>query len=314
MEINLNTINMSLATSVAKSYLFAQGWSRLPDELRLTVLTDVFAYNQDIDHAEYDKLLEHLYLPLLLTPHAGIATEALFAHNTFKISFASKRYPPPAQNTWIRRMEIELTNEEAASSWSLLEKLCTGSLGFERLCEIDMTLISNRKKGDTRGFSFTSMVDLDLPLQSFVPILANVNKLSITRKILFEDSVRWSIWERPVPFDIVQRAKLWDKICLEGEYTEEFPLPMGFIDLGGQLHTYRQLPFEEVAHPALGLTRKTGILQGFQQVRILTRKLTSNQSCKQSKCPIKSDPDPLAQNGESAREIEQQDGNALSPS
>ncbi|KAL5410130.1 hypothetical protein PMIN06_006429 [Paraphaeosphaeria minitans] len=286
-EMELIISKMSLEPSVVRSYSFAQGWAKLPDELRLAVLIAVFAQSHGIDHAEHDKLLDTLHLPLLLTANAALATEALFAHNVFRILLARKRYPAPAQNTWIRRMEIKMTDEEATSAWPFFEKLCAGALGLERLREINVTLISNRKKGDPRGTRFNYIVDLGLSPSNLTPIISKVKKLSITRKILFKDSVKCSIWFGPVPVGTLQRAQLWDKIRLEGEYTEALPVPMEFIDTEGQLNSYRQLPFEEVAYPQLGFTRKKGTLQGLQQVRTLTRKYTSWQYREQSQGPLK---------------------------
>ncbi|KAK7183150.1 hypothetical protein PSPO01_10697 [Paraphaeosphaeria sporulosa] len=223
-DMELAIRKMSLESSVAPSYSFAQGWAKLSDELRLAVLIAVLAQDYPIDHPEHEKLLEILYLPLLLTANAAIATEAFSAHN---------RYPAPNQNTWLRRMEIKMTDEEATPGWSFLEKLCAGALGFERLREVDMTLISNRKKGDPRGTRFTSMVDLGLSPLGLTPIFSNIEKLSITRKILFKDNVKCSIWFGRVPASILQRAQQWDELHLEGEYTDEFWFPWGSSMLQG---------------------------------------------------------------------------------
>ncbi|KAF2437221.1 hypothetical protein P171DRAFT_506509 [Karstenula rhodostoma CBS 690.94] len=276
-DIELVASKMPLRTSVAQSYSFAQGWGKLPDELRLAILIAVFAHDHAIDRAEYDKILDQLYLPLLLTPYAGIATEAFFAHNAFYIPLALKCYPPPSQNTWIHWIEIDLTDDEAFPCWTFLTRLCTGVLGFERLREIDLTLTSNIKNGDTRGSRFASLIDLGLSPEDLTLILSSVKKLSLTRNILFKDTIHCSIWYGTVPRES-RRAHLWNKILLQGEYVEEYPLPMGFIDLDGQLYTYHQLPFEEVDHPALGFSCKQGMLQGFKQVRTLTRKHTSSRS------------------------------------
>ncbi|KAL5372171.1 hypothetical protein DPSP01_013709 [Paraphaeosphaeria sporulosa] len=84
-DMELAIRKMSLESSVAPSYSFAQSWAKLSDELRLAVLIAVLAQDYPIDHPEHEKLLEILYMPLLLTANAAIATEAFSAHNVFKI-------------------------------------------------------------------------------------------------------------------------------------------------------------------------------------------------------------------------------------
>lgn len=286
-DVELAMSQTSLRSPPPLSCTFLRRWAELPSELLLRILTNLSEHHHVIDQTIYDKVLEQLYLPLLTTPWAGIATEALFANNLFEISIVSKRYPPRDQNTWIRRLQITMADEEVTQGWLFLKKICTGALGFERLSEIDLTIISNRRKGDPQASGLFSIFDLGLSHRSLTPILFNVEKLSITRKIMFTDNVLARIWWGPMPSGFLGRARLWGAIRLEGDYIATFPIPMGFIDVHGKLHSYRQLPFRETNHPNrqlpfretnepnIGLTRKKGMLKGFRQTRTLTRKYTS---------------------------------------
>ena len=150
------------------SYTFLDGWVALSDELRLRILTELFKRDHAINYKEYAKILDSALHPLLQTKYAGIAIEALYRDNTFKISTDSKKFPPKSHNGWIRHIEIDMTIDQDYSDWPFLRKMCTGAFGFRHLNQIDITFIPG--KHDT----FNKMDLTKIPL-----IVPTVKKLSV---------------------------------------------------------------------------------------------------------------------------------------
>ncbi|KAL1600829.1 hypothetical protein SLS60_007217 [Paraconiothyrium brasiliense] len=252
---------------------FAQDWSRLPQELRLVILTYVFLRDHAIDHAEYNKVLDTFYHPLLLTDSASVATEALFTHNRFTVSLSSKQYPSPAHNMWIRRIEIDTTVEEIVPGWSFLEKLCTGAFGFDKLSEIDIKLTSTITPAELRASRTISIIDHGLSPADLTLIVPKVRKLTLTRKIIFKKHIRCLLMPIPqflsVPSGHAEPLSFWDRIHLRETTLEDFHAPAGIIDQDGRVHTYGQLPWPEVDDAAVG-PYKLGTLAGLQVTRIQT--------------------------------------------
>jgi hypothetical protein len=265
---------------VAHSFSFEQGWRNLPEEVRLAVFTIVFTYDCIIDRAEYDKILDSIYYPLLLTPYAGIATEALYAHNSFDISIASRRYPPPAHNTWIRRLRILMKPGDGTTGWPFLDKLCTGALGFERLREITITLTSVLNKNHFRHAGYIGLFDFGLP-SNLVLVQSSVKKLSLVRTFTFEEPLLCSVFLRYSPPGTMS-TRPWDRFRLAGDCSEELPMRCGFFDHLRKLYGYDRLPFEEVTNMFNGVRGKKGIIAGFLALWTQTLKHTSSTPREQS--------------------------------
>lgn len=256
----------------ADSEIFAHRWRTLPEELRLLILIYVFAQEDPIDYDRYNKSLKSLHHALLLTGYAGIATEALCANNTFRVIVDSGRYPPPSQNYWIRRLEVDMELYIDFAGWSFLSKLCTGVFGFEKLTDLDIVFTWNIRSRNTLIPDISRW-----PSAPDALIIPRVEKLTATFQLLLNEPVHCIIEAASLEVQsVTQLPFLLNQISIKEGLCDDPTYPRGrwqvrMFDQEGNLHTWKDLPFDEMIHPETGRVYKSGITTGMLATRVQER-------------------------------------------
>lgn len=126
---------------------FAEGWKKLPDELKVRILRYNLTVDEPIHYCRTtggwpwgQVLLPHyLLMPLEI---AGIAHEVFYKTNTFFLkpgrSNASFRYPNLPNNQYVRRLVFQVKPERP--HWKYVPKLASGEYGFANLDYVQIQL------------------------------------------------------------------------------------------------------------------------------------------------------------------------------
>ncbi|KAF2635721.1 hypothetical protein P280DRAFT_534702 [Massarina eburnea CBS 473.64] len=141
------------APTVVPLSAFAKGWGRLPDELKLKVVSYIVpAQTYPINKAMHDfRYLCDVQPYVGLTPEiTNLALETYYSANTFATRVISKvedqgqedvqqfyfQYPARSLNHFVRRMSIRI--EPLEEHWDMLHDLSTGHYGLKRLVHLSI--------------------------------------------------------------------------------------------------------------------------------------------------------------------------------
>lgn len=141
---------MRITPSEPLSPEFAEGWRKLPDELRVEVLAHNLVCRQPIVHNHVrsgDKLRLDCALGTQLRHHlalgpefASLARQIFYERNTFTVRY--NELPPIAVRGYIRSISMNEKHRYSheSVSWKILERLAAGTLGMDNLQHLRLRL------------------------------------------------------------------------------------------------------------------------------------------------------------------------------
>jgi hypothetical protein len=156
---------------------FLDGWRKLPDELKLTILRHALPSREEFGSLSFNKAEVYLecrllydcgedyfsdaslprfqtnVMPLLVCPEIRhLASEAFYAQNTMRLG--GVLYPRPSVWAFVRRVHLTLPNR--SRDCAMLEILANATSRVENLHTIDLDIVRGNSLGQMRRTEFNA--------------------------------------------------------------------------------------------------------------------------------------------------------------